>query len=137
MLSGQRLLTAFWVGSIPSLPASNICTCRESQLASFGVLDELLTPVSHAWTAQANGKQNLWGTETAEDVRLDEAKLKAAMARQRAFDAAKAEPDERKRKYNSLAGGEEVSAEDMEAYRVTRVRADDPMAKYLASRDDE
>ena len=67
--------------------------------------------------AQANGKQNLWGTETAEDVRLDEEKLKAAVARQRAFDAAKADTDERKRKYNSLAGGEELSAEDMEAYR--------------------
>ena len=87
--------------------------------------------------AQANGKQNLWGTETAEDVRLDEGKLAAAVARQRAVDAASAEPDERKRKYNSLAGGEELSAEDMEAYRMTRVRADDPMAKYLAGRGDE
>lgn len=35
--------------------------------------------------------------------------------------------DDRKRKYNSLVGDEGTTAEDMEAYRMTRIRADDPL----------
>lgn len=35
--------------------------------------------------------------------------------------------DDRKRKYNSLNAGEQVSAEDMEAYRLTQIRPDDPL----------
>mmetsp|Transcript_155388 Transcript_155388/g.289981 ORF Transcript_155388/g.289981 Transcript_155388/m.289981 type:complete len:689 (-) Transcript_155388:117-2183(-) len=40
--------------------------------------------------------------------------------------------DERSRKYNSLAGDNqlELSPEEYEAYRLTRTRADDPMAKF-------
>ncbi|EIE20936.1 hypothetical protein COCSUDRAFT_30554 [Coccomyxa subellipsoidea C-169] len=64
-------------------------------------------------------------------------KLKAALKRERAAQAAAVEKDERKRKYNSLAGGEEVTAEEMEAYRMTRARADDPMAKLLTTADDD
>lgn len=42
--------------------------------------------------------------------------------------------DERNRKYNSLDGdsaGFELSPEEFEAYRLTKQRADDPMAKFL------
>lgn len=41
--------------------------------------------------------------------------------------------DERNRKYSSLAGESvgEVTAEEYEAYRLTKQRADDPMAKFL------
>lgn len=85
----------------------------------------------------AGGGAQLWGSETPEDVRLDEEKLKAALKKQRAANAEKAQTDERKRKYNSLGADKELSAEEMEAYRMTRARADDPMAKYLAARDDE
>ncbi len=46
------------------------------------------------------------------------------------------EQDERKRKYNSVAGGdEEVTAEDMEAFRMTRKRADDPMLAFKKTSD--
>ena len=38
-------------------------------------------------------------------------------------------PDERKRKYNSFAE-DKVTAEDMEAYHRSKLRADDPMANY-------
>jgi pre-mRNA-processing factor SLU7 len=82
------------------------------------------------------GGGDVWGTETAEDVRLDEEKLRAALRKQRAAERERVETDERKRKYNSLAGGEQVTAEDMEAYRLTRARADDPMAAYLNRRED-
>ena len=41
--------------------------------------------------------------------------------------------DERNRGYNSLAGENvgEISPEEYEAYRLTRQRADDPMAKFM------
>jgi len=41
--------------------------------------------------------------------------------------------DERNRKYSSLgeAGVGEVSPEEYEAYRLTRSRGDDPMAKFM------
>ena len=83
------------------------------------------------------GGGDVWGTETAEDVRLDEEKLRAALRQQQAAKRERVETDERKRKYNSQAGGGEVSAEDMEAYRMTRVRGDDPMAAYLNGRSED
>lgn len=83
------------------------------------------------------GKSDVWGTDVSGDMELDEEKLKAALKKQRAAQAAKAELDDRKRKYNSLAGGEEVTPEEMEAYRMTRSRADDPMAKLLTTADDD
>ncbi|GKF11485.1 pre-mRNA-splicing factor SLU7-like protein [Tanacetum coccineum] len=40
------------------------------------------------------------------------------------------EKDERKRKYN-VKWDDQVTAEDMEAYRVTKVHHEDPMKDYL------
>lgn len=40
------------------------------------------------------------------------------------------EKDERKRKYN-VKWNDNVTAEDMEAYRMKRVRDDDPMKDFL------
>eukprot|EP01113_Clastostelium_recurvatum_P031852 TRINITY_DN4027_c0_g1_i2.p1 TRINITY_DN4027_c0_g1~~TRINITY_DN4027_c0_g1_i2.p1 ORF type:complete len:580 (+),score=206.34 TRINITY_DN4027_c0_g1_i2:38-1741(+) len=49
------------------------------------------------------------------------------------------EDDERKRKYNSLGQKEDfdVTEEDVEAYNLKRVRADDPMAQFLGKDRDE
>ena len=75
-----------------------------------------------------------WGTETEEGVELDADKLAEALAKAREVAAAPAEHDERKRKYNSFgADGDEPTAEDMEAYRLTKARQDDPMAQMRAS----
>ena len=57
-------------------------------------------------------------------TKLDEAKVREAMAKR------KAEGDDGKRKYNSFATSE-VTPEEMEAYRRTKVAKDDPMAKFL------
>ncbi|KAH8055761.1 hypothetical protein JL722_8112 [Aureococcus anophagefferens] len=66
-----------------------------------------------------------------QDVVLDEAKVRAAMARARAAPADAAnDANDKKRKYNSFATTD-VTAEDMDAYRRTRVAADDPMATFL------
>ncbi len=44
--------------------------------------------------------------------------------------------DERKLKYNSLdTGAYAVSAEDIEAYKLTKARADDPMAAFIEEDD--
>ena len=85
--------------------------------------------------AAAGASTAVWGSEQADDVELDEAKLKEAMKRQKAFNKGAIEMDDRKRKFNSLAGNEEVTPEEMEAYRMSRNRADDPMAEYLAAGD--
>eukprot|EP00887_Chlorella_sp_A99_P007525 scaffold2.g7525.t1 len=74
----------------------------------------------------------LWGSEVEEGLQLDPAKLAEALKRQRRREAAAEEEgqaDDRKRRYNSLAADDAgVSAEDMEAYRMTKERGDDPLA---------
>jgi len=73
----------------------------------------------------------LWGTEPEKEaLELDAEKLKEAIRRQESImrkDGDKAEDDDRKRQYNSLKDSCEVTAEDMEAYRLKRSRGDDPL----------
>ncbi len=78
----------------------------------------------------------VWGTETDKDVELDEAKLREAIKRQEAAAARgdEDERDDRKRGFNSLKEDFNVSAEDMEAYRLKRSRAEDPMAAIEAAK---
>ena len=46
--------------------------------------------------------------------------------------------DERKLKFNSLgAGSNDVTAEDVEAYKMTKSRPDDPMANFKDDDDDD
>jgi pre-mRNA-processing factor SLU7 len=77
-----------------------------------------------------------WGSDVPDDVALDPAKLAAALAAQAARDAAPHVTDERKRGYNSLRGaGEEVTEEEMEAWRLKRAREDDPQRAPGAGTD--
>jgi len=70
----------------------------------------------------------IWGTDAGkEHIELDDRKLGEAMVRQKEKDD-RAEEDDRKRGYNSLRDSHEVTAEDMEAYRLKRTRGDDPLA---------
>ena len=73
-----------------------------------------------------------WGAEVDPDVNLDPAKLKRALAAYEDGGRAKQPLDERKRAYNSLAAdGSDgtITAEEMEAWRLKRARADDPLAR--------
>merc|ERR1712146_692809 len=46
--------------------------------------------------------------------------------------------DARNRKYNSLStNSDDVTPEAMEAYRMNKIRSDDPMAKYMQEKRDE
>jgi pre-mRNA-processing factor SLU7 len=80
----------------------------------------------------AVSQSTVWGTDVSDDLKLDARKLELALAKQRAAQAAAVETDDRKRKYNSLASSDEITPEEMEAYRMTRLHAEDPMAKMLS-----
>ncbi|KAL6857227.1 hypothetical protein ACP4OV_018609 [Aristida adscensionis] len=69
-----------------------------------------------------------WGTDVPDDLVLDKKLLEEAIKKEGA--RKKEERDERKRKYN-VKWNDEVTAEDMEAYRMTRIRHDDPMKDFL------
>ena len=72
----------------------------------------------------------LWGTDATEDLKLDEGKLNAALKRQKELEDEEPEANERKRRYNSISSsGEGLTEEEMEAYRLIKARAEDPMAK--------
>jgi pre-mRNA-processing factor SLU7 len=83
-----------------------------------------------------------WGSDVPSDVALDAAKLAAALRAEEARTAAEAARgvaggDERKRAYNSLSAGGSgeggaVTEEEMEAWRLKRPRADDPLAQMAA-----
>nr|KYP34512.1 Pre-mRNA-splicing factor SLU7-A [Cajanus cajan] len=69
-----------------------------------------------------------WGTDVPDDLVLDEKLLADALKKE---DLRKREEkDERKRKYN-VRWNDEVTAEEMEAYRMKKVHHDDPMKDFL------
>eukprot|EP00899_Mesostigma_viride_P024396 jgi/Mesvir1/5140/Mv15286-RA.1 len=75
-------------------------------------------------TGKGPMKAIAWGRDVEENLELDPAKLAAALEKE---DANKfVESDDRKRKYN-VRYDTEVTPEEMEAYRMRRTRADDPM----------
>jgi pre-mRNA-processing factor SLU7 len=76
-----------------------------------------------------------WGTDAvADDGDLDPEKVKAAIKKleRQEREAAQAGEDERKRKFNSLAADAdgEMTAEEMEAYRLKKGRGEDPAAAF-------
>lgn len=83
-------------------------------------------------TSTLTMRSELYGTDAA-STDLDEEKLKAARKKQREFQKAQVETDDRKRKYNSMSEAE-VTKEDIEAWRLEKRHAEDPMANF---KDDE
>ncbi|KAH6798632.1 Pre-mRNA splicing Prp18-interacting factor [Perilla frutescens var. frutescens] len=69
-----------------------------------------------------------WGSEVPEDLVLDQDRLAESLQKEEL--RKREERDERKRKYN-VKWNDEVTAEDMEAYRMKRVHHDDPMKDFL------
>ncbi|XAR56547.1 hypothetical protein NMG60_11037079 [Bertholletia excelsa] len=69
-----------------------------------------------------------WGTDVPDDLVLDPKLLSEALKKE---DARKnEEKDERKRKYN-VKYNDEVTPEEMEAYRMKKIHHDDPMKDFL------
>ncbi|KAI3866031.1 hypothetical protein MKX03_024730 [Papaver bracteatum] len=69
-----------------------------------------------------------WGTDVPEDLILDPKRLNEALKKE--DKRRREERDERKRKYN-VKYNDEVTAEDMEAYRMKKVRHADPMKEFV------
>ncbi|MQM08004.1 hypothetical protein Taro_040853 [Colocasia esculenta] len=69
-----------------------------------------------------------WGTEVPADLVLDKKLLSEALKRE--DQRKKEEKDERKRKYN-VKWNDEVTAEEMEAYRMKKSHLEDPMNDFL------
>ncbi|CAK9140625.1 unnamed protein product [Ilex paraguariensis] len=69
-----------------------------------------------------------WGTDVPDDLVLDQKKLGEALKKE--DERRREERDERKRKYN-VKYNDEVTAEEMEAYRMKKVHQDDPMKEFL------
>jgi pre-mRNA-processing factor SLU7 len=69
-----------------------------------------------------------WGPDVPDDLVLDKKRLTDALKKE--DERKREEKDERKRKYN-VRWSDEVTAEDMEAYRMKKVHHDDPMKDFL------
>ncbi|CAN6452080.1 unnamed protein product [Victoria cruziana] len=69
-----------------------------------------------------------WGTDVPQDLVLDQKRFAEALKKE--DERRREEKDERKRKYN-VKWNDEVTAEDMEAYRMTKIHRDDPMKDFL------
>ncbi|XP_040373553.1 pre-mRNA-splicing factor SLU7-A isoform X1 [Rosa chinensis] len=69
-----------------------------------------------------------WGADIPEDLELDQKKLGDALKKE--DERRKEEKDERKRKYN-VTWNDEVTPEEMEAYRMKKVHHDDPMKDFV------
>lgn len=84
------------------------------------------------WSQDLAAKKAIWGSEVSEDMQLDKDKLQAALKKAAEKEQEETEKDERKRKYNSMSHDIDVTNEDMEAYRMVRNRADDPLNEMQA-----
>lgn len=69
-----------------------------------------------------------WGSDVPEDLVIDQKRLTEALKKE--DERRREEKDERKRKYN-VKWNDEITAEDMEAYRMKRIHHDDPMKDFL------
>ncbi|TXG72319.1 hypothetical protein EZV62_000898 [Acer yangbiense] len=69
-----------------------------------------------------------WGSDVPDDLIIDQKKLAEALKKE--DERKKEENDERKRKYN-VKWDDEITAEDMEAYRMKKIHRDDPMKEFL------
>eukprot|EP00879_Flechtneria_rotunda_P030006 GHRR01032490.1.p1 GENE.GHRR01032490.1~~GHRR01032490.1.p1 ORF type:complete len:212 (-),score=60.58 GHRR01032490.1:79-714(-) len=83
--------------------------------------------------------QTQWGTDAIqEDANLDPERVKEALKKLEAAEKEGAEADERKRKFSSLQDGDDnnnVTAEEMEAYRLRKKHMEDPTAAFTSGTD--
>lgn len=124
--AGERAAAESAAQMVKNLEAKAARAAEEAEARAKSTLNN-----KHLEKGQAH-----WGDDApAEDEELDPDKVKAALQKlERAErEAEQAGQDERKRKFNSLADGggdEAMTAEEMEAYRLKKQRAEDPAAAF-------
>lgn len=117
----QTFRNSFCTGAAGIEAAEEAGDLMRSNIARKEAAEETLALVEEK-------KLATWGTDVPDDLVLDEKRLAEAIKKE---DERKKEvKDERKRKYN-VKWNDEVTAEDMEAYRMKRVHHDDPMKDFL------
>eukprot|EP00891_Asterochloris_glomerata_P005626 jgi/Astpho2/5626/e_gw1.00079.34.1_t len=112
---------------------NSYCTGEAGQLAQQAQAEQMQANVERKAQEDAEKAEN-----TLLEVRisaLDEEKLKEALKKQKEFEAQAVETNERKRKYNSFKDdGAAPTEEEMEAYRMSKRRDDDPLADIEAAK---
>ena len=126
-------ITAVEAGGVGSDAAPPERPMLEAKTAEGRAEAAALREQASGGTGVSASRSALYGEPSA-DLQLDPEKLREAMAKERKFQKDKvrheAEADEKKRKYNSFASSE-VTAEEMEAYRMMKSNnMNDPMAKF-------
>jgi pre-mRNA-processing factor SLU7 len=131
-----------------SLTKNSYCTGNKGREANDAVLGNVIDPLQARKMLESTNKSSnnqqitkrsdLFGEfDSKSSVPLDDSKVKLAMKKQLEIEKNNAqsnqtEPNEKKRAYNSMQAVD-VSLEDMEAYRMRKVKRDDPMAQFLHS----
>ncbi|MCL7044630.1 hypothetical protein MKW94_002198 [Papaver nudicaule] len=115
--------------------AHHYCTGAAGVEASEAAADLVKANIARKETSEepapAEGnkiKLAAWGTDVPEDLVLDPKRLNEALKKEDG--RRREERDKRKRKYN-VKWNDEVTAEDMEAFRMKKVHHDDPMKDFL------
>ncbi|KAF9609296.1 hypothetical protein IFM89_015541 [Coptis chinensis] len=117
----QIIRNSYCTGAAGIEAAEAATDLMKANIARKEATQEDPTPVEHKNLAT-------WGTDVPDDVVLDQKKLAESLKKE--DERKKEERDERKRKYN-VRWNDEVTAEDMEAYRMKKVHHDDPMKEFI------
>ncbi|KAF8392197.1 hypothetical protein HHK36_022539 [Tetracentron sinense] len=117
----QMIRNSYCTGAAGIEAAEASIDLMKANIARKEATEEMPAPVEEKRLAT-------WGTEVPEDLVLDQKLLTEALKKE--DERKKEERDERKRKYN-VRWNDEVTAEDMEAYRMKKVHSDDPMKDFL------
>lgn len=117
----QIIRNSYCTGAAGIEAAEAAVDLMKANIARKEATEEMPAPVE-------GKKLAAWGTEVPEDLVLDQKLLTEALKKE--DERKREEKDERKRKYN-VRWNDEVTAEDMEAYRMKRVHHDDPMKDFL------
>ncbi|CAI0445827.1 unnamed protein product [Linum tenue] len=117
----QTVRNSYCTGAAGIKAAEAATDLMKANIARKEADDELPAPAEEKRMAT-------WGTEVPDDLVLDEKLLAEALKKE--DQRKREEKDERKRKYN-VKWNDEVTAEDMEAYRMKKVHHDDPMKDFL------
>ncbi|KAF5738936.1 splicing factor-related family protein [Tripterygium wilfordii] len=117
----QTVRNSYCTGAAGIEAAEAATDLMKANIARREATEDLPAPVEEKRLAS-------WGTDVPEYLVLDEKLLAEALKRE--DNRKREERDERKRKHN-VRWNDEVTHEDMEAYRMKKVHHDDPMKDFL------